>query len=248
MKTAIVTGAAGDLGAAIARRAAEAGYAVALFDRDQARAAAIAETIAGATAYGVDVTDEASVRAAFDQVGVPDLLVNNAGIVRFGPLLEQSIADFRAVLEVDLMGTYLPSWLAGHGMVARGSGVIINITSINSVTPGPNAGAYPAAKAAVAKLTEHMALEWGPAGVRVNSVAPGFIDGGMSAAVFADPGVRALRSGGVPLRRLGTPDDIAAAVMFLASDDANYISGHELVVDGGVVHSLLAQLRREAKP
>ncbi len=248
MKTAIVTGAAGDLGAAIARRAAEAGYAVALFDRDQARAAAVAETIAGATAYGVDVTDEASVRAAFDQVGVPDLLVNNAGIVRFGPLLEQSIADFRAVLEVDLMGTYLPSWLAGHGMVARGSGVIINITSINSVTPGPNAGAYPAAKAAVAKLTEHMALEWGPAGVRVNCVAPGFIDGGMSAAVFADPGVRALRSGGVPLRRLGTPDDIAAAVMFLASDDANYISGHELVVDGGVVHSLLAQLRREAKP
>lgn len=248
MKTAIVTGAAGDLGAAIARRAASEGYAVALLDRDCDKASAIAATIDGSRAFGVDVTDEASVRAALDEVGVPDLLVNNAGIVRFGPMLEQSIADFRAVLEVDLMGTYLPSWLAGRGMVNRGSGVIVNITSINSATPGPNAGAYPAAKAAVAKLTEHMALEWGPSGVRVNCVSPGFIDGGMSAAVFADPGVRALRSGGVPLRRLGSPEDIAAAVLFLASDDAGYISGHELVVDGGVVHSLLAQLRREAKP
>lgn len=247
MKTAVVTGGAGDLGMAIARRAVDRGYRVALFDKDADRVRAAAEGIGpSATGHAVDVTSEDSVRAALDAVGALDLLVNNAGIVRFGPLLEQSVEDFRAVLEVDLMGTYIPSWIAGAGMVARGSGAIVNITSINSQTPGPNAGAYPAAKAAVAKLTEHMAIEWGPAGVRVNCVSPGFIDGGISAAVFADPAVRALRSGGVPMRRLGSPEDIAAAVMFLASDEAGYVSGHELVVDGGVVHSLLAQLRREA--
>jgi len=246
MKSAIVTGAAGDLGAAIARRAVADGYRVALFDRDGDKAAAIAATLDNAQAFAVDVTSKESVAAAFEATGVPDLLVNNAGIVRFGPLLEQSIADFRAVLEVDLMGTFIPSWFAAKGMVARGSGNIVNITSINSVTPGPNAGAYPAAKAAVARLTEHMALEWGPDGVRVNAVSPGFIDGGLSAAVFRDASVRARRESGVPVRRLGTPEDIANAVLFLASDEAGYISGHELVVDGGVVHSLLAQLRREA--
>ena len=246
MKLAVVTGAAGDLGAAIAKQAVAAGYRVALFDRDEEKAARVAGELDNASAFGVDVTSEASVAAALEVTGVPDLLVNNAGIVRFGPLLEQSIADFRAALEVDLIGTFIPTWLAARGMVERGSGVIVNITSINSATPGPNAGAYPAAKAAVAKLTQHMALEWGPSGIRVNSVSPGFIDGGMSTAVFRDEAVRAKRENGVPLRRLGTPEDIASAVLFLASDEAAYISGHELVVDGGVVHSLLAQLRRES--
>jgi NAD(P)-dependent dehydrogenase (short-subunit alcohol dehydrogenase family) len=149
------------------------------------------------------------------------------------------------VVEVNLMGTFVPAWVVGVRMVARGSGVIINTSSINAITPGPNTGAYPATKAAIAKLTEHMAIEWGPSGVRVTCVAPGFIDAGMSAPIYANPGVRALRGGAVPQRRLGSADDVAAAVMFLASDDAGYINGHQLVVDGGVVHSLLAQLPRE---
>ena len=130
-------------------------------------------------------------------------------------------------------------------MVARGSGVIVNLTSINAITPRPNTGAYPATKAAVAKLTEQMALEWGPQGIRVNAIAPGFIDGGMSAGFFKDPKIRARRGSAVPLRRLGTCEDVARAVLFLGSDAAAYISGQQLAVDGGVVNSVLQQLPRD---
>lgn len=246
MKTAIVTGAGAGIGAAIAARAAAGGYRVGVLDIDGAKAKEVAGGLANATPLQADVTDENSVAAALIAFGVvPDLLVNNAGIVRFGPLIEQSIADFRKVVDVNLMGTFIPTHMVAQRMVKRGSGVIINMTSINAVTPGPGAGAYPATKAAVAKLTEHLAVELGPLGVRVNCVAPGFIDAGMSAPIYANPEIRALRGGGVPTRRLGTADDIAAAVMFLASKEASYINGHQLVVDGGVVHSLLAQLRRE---
>jgi NAD(P)-dependent dehydrogenase (short-subunit alcohol dehydrogenase family) len=246
MKTAIVTGGGGGLGEAIATQAAASGYRVGVLDLDRAKAQAVAAKLANATALQADVTDEASYTAALDAFGAtPDLLVNNAGIARFGPLLDQSLADFRKVVDVNLLGTYVPSWVTAKRMVARGSGVIINITSLNAVTPGPNSGAYPATKAAVAKLTEHMALEWGPQGLRVNCVAPGFIDSGISAPFYKDPAVRKLRGGAVPTRRLGVADDVAAAVMYLASDAASYVSGHQLVVDGGVAHSLLAQLPRE---
>lgn len=245
MKTAVITGGAGDIGISIAKCAVASGYRVGLIDIDRDRVCKIAPTI-GAEGLAADVTDKDSVRAALDHFGaVPDLLVNNAGVVRFGALLDQSIEDFRAVVEVDLMGTFIPSWIVGRDMVQRGSGIITNITSINSITPGPNAGAYPAAKAAVTKLTQHLAIELGPKGIRVNSIAPGFIDGGISATIFSNDVVRKSRTLGVPARRLGAPDDIANAVLFLASNQASYINGHELVVDGGVVHSLLDQLRRE---
>ena len=124
--------------------------------------------------------------------------------------------------------------------------MIINLTSINARTPGPGSGAYPATKAAVAKLTEHLSLELGPLGIRVNCVAPGFIDGGMSAPIYADERIRKLRGSAVPLRRLGSVDDIANAILWLASDEAAYITGQQLTVDGGVAHSVLAQLPRTA--
>jgi len=151
------------------------------------------------------------------------------------------------VLEVNLVGAYIMAKAAARGMLERGSGIIINITSINAIAPGPNAGAYPAAKAGLARLTEQMALEWGPRGIRVNAVAPGFIDGGISTPFYRDPAVRALRTQAVPIRRLGICEDIAEAVAFLASERASYISGHQLVVDGGVVPSVLLQLPREPK-
>jgi len=246
MKTAIVTGAAGDIGAAIAGVLAGAGYKVGVLDLDEARVREVASKIAGAMPLVASVTDEASVEAALDAFGaIPDLVVNNAGIVRFGYLFDQSLEDFRRVLDVDLVGIFVVARACARRMVTRGSGAIVNITSIGGMATGTNAGAYPAAKAGAAKLTEQMALEWGPQGIRVNAIAPGFIDGGMSAGFFKDPKIRARRGNAVPLRRLGTPDDVAQAVLFLGSDAASYISGQHVAVDGGVVKSVLQQLPRD---
>ena len=244
-RRAIVTGAGHGIGAAIARRLAEAGYRVGVFDIDIGRTAAIAAGLPGAVALTADVADEDQVRAAFDTFGAtPDLVVNNAGIVRFGALVDQSVADFALTVRVNLLGCYVVSREAARRMLSRGAGHIVNITSINSRTPGPGAGAYPATKAAIVQLTRQMAIECGPGGVRVNAIAPGFIDAGMSEPIYQDPQTRASRAAGVPLKRLGTADDIASAVLYLDSDNSAYINGHELVVDGGVVHSLLAQLPR----
>ena len=246
MKTAIVTGAVGDIGFAIARVLTEAGYKVGVLDLEEARVRETANRIASAVPLVASVTDEASVEAALDAFGsVPDLVVNNAGIVRFGYLLDQPLEDFKRVLDVDLVGVFIVARAAARRMVPRGSGAIVNITSIGGMACGTNAGAYPAAKAGVAKLTEQMALEWGPQGIRVNAIAPGFIDGGMSAGFFKDPKIRARRGNAVPLRRLGTPEDVAQAVLFLGSEAAQYISGQHLAVDGGVVNSVLQQLPRD---
>ena len=244
----IVTGGANGLGAAMCAAAARKGYRVGVLDLDRARAQDMVRTLPGQghVALQASVTDENQVAAAFDEFGAaPDVVVNNAGVVRFGPLTEQTVADFRAVIDINLNGTYIVAREAARRMIPRGSGVIINLTSINALSPGPGSGAYPASKAAVAKLTEHFALELGPQGIRVNCIAPGFIDGGMSAPIYADKRVRDLRGGAVPLRGLGQVEDIANAMLWLASDEARYVNGHQLVVDGGVSRSVLMQLPRQ---
>lgn len=246
-RTALVTGGAKGIGAAICQLAAARGYRLGVLDLRREDCAALIATLPGTghVALQADVTDEHAVRRAFDEFGAtPDVMINNAGIVRFGSLLEQSVADFRASIEINLVGTYIGAREAALRMVPRGSGVIVNMTSLNAVTPGPGSGGYPAAKAGVAKLTEHLSLELGPHGIRVNCVAPGFIDGGMSAPIYADPRVRQLRGGAVPLRRLGRVEEVAEAVMWLASDESAYVTGHQLVIDGGVAHSVLLQLPR----
>ncbi|MEI6759182.1 MAG: SDR family oxidoreductase [Betaproteobacteria bacterium] len=243
---ALVTGGGSGIGAAIARAASRAGYRVAIMDAQAEAAEAMARELGNAVALPCDVTDERAVDAALATLGTtPDLLVNNAGIVKFGHLVDISVQDFRRVLEVDLVGVYVLSRAVGLMMRARGQGNIINISSINAITPSLGTNAYAAAKGGLVTMTKLLALELGPHGVRVNSVSPGFVDGGMSTAVFANPRTRDVRTKAVPLRRLGSTEDIAQAVMFLASDAAAYVHGQDLGVDGGLVHSLLSQIPRD---
>jgi NAD(P)-dependent dehydrogenase (short-subunit alcohol dehydrogenase family) len=242
----MVTGAGAGIGAAIATAAASAGYRAVVCDIDDARASAVAAGIPGALGFQLDVSVEAEVERVLDALdGVPDALVNNAGIVRFGPLLDLSLDAFRAVVEVNLLGVFVCARALARRMLPRRAGVIVNMSSINATHPGPGAGAYPATKAAVVAMTQQMSLEWAGSGLRVNAVAPGFIDAGMSAPIYANPRVRELRGMAVPQQRLGTAEEVAAAVLFLCSDQASYINGHELTVDGGVVNSVLSRLPRE---
>jgi NAD(P)-dependent dehydrogenase (short-subunit alcohol dehydrogenase family) len=243
----VVTGAGAGIGRAIAVRAAEAGYRVGVLDVQAEAAHATAASIADAVPLTANVSDEAQIEATLVAFGTPDVWVNNAGIVRFGPLAEIALADFRAVVDVNLTGTFVAARAAARRMIARGrGGAIVNVTSMNGVMPGPNAGAYGATKAAVALLTQQMALEWGRFAIRVNAVAPGLIDAGMSAPILADPELRRARESRVPIGRLGTADDVARVVLFLASDAAAYVTGQNVLVDGGVTHSIIGHLPRPA--
>lgn len=253
-RTLVVTGAGRGLGADIARAAAAAGWRVGVLDRDAGAATSVAESVGdGAVALVADTTVEAQVDAALDSFATvtgrsaPDGLVANAGIVRFGPLVDLDVNDWRAVVDVNLTGTFICARAVARRMIAAGvGGSLVTVTSMNGVAPGPNAGAYGATKAAVALLTQQMALEFGPSGIRANAVAPGLIDAGMSEPIYADPEIRRRRSERVPLGRLGTTADVAAAVMFLLDDASAYVNGTELLVDGGVTPSVIATLPRPA--
>lgn len=246
MSWAVVTGAGSGIGAVIARHAAKDGYRVAVWDIDSAAAEGVAADIGdAAVAHTVDVSVEDSVEAGFAALGeAPALVVNNAGLVRFGPLLSLSVADWEAVLAVNLTGTFLVSRCAARRMTAAGGGAIVNISSVNGIAAAPNAGAYTSTKAGIIMLTEQMALEWASSGVRVNAVAPGLILAGMSDPIYADKEVRQLRQNQVPTGTLGTAEDVASAVLFLASDKAGYVTGQTLAVDGGLTKAAMLGLSR----
>lgn len=248
-KTALVTGGGGGIGTATCLRLSRDGYRIGVLDLNAETAKKTADLIPGAMALGADVTDEKSMQAALDKFGaVPDVLVNNAGVVIFGPLLERPLADYRKVVDINLMGTVVPTWLCAPGMTKRGSGVIINISSIAAVMTGPNLGAYTATKAAVAALAAQLAQEFGPHGVRVNAIAPGMIDAGMGArSTHGDTELDERRIGVIPSRRFGTGDDIANTIGFLCSDAGSYINGQTIVVDGGISISGLSTVGRASQ-
>lgn len=244
MPSMIITGAAHGLGRCIAEHAVRGGYKVGLLDLDRAGVEQVAQAISG-TALEADVTDMPSVEKAFEEFGeTPDVLINNAGILRTGPLLEHDVGDFRRVVDVNLNSVFVVAQVAARRMRDAGGGCIINMSSVNGINPSTQCGAYASAKAGVIALTRQMSMEWGEYGIRVNSIAPGFIDAGMQAPFFENRAVRELRANAVPLKRLGSADDVAQCALFLASNQAAYISGENVTVDGGVINTVLMQLPR----
>ena len=246
MKTAIVTGAGAGIGKAICQKLSQNNYRVGMLDLNEENVNEASKGIKNSVPLHGDVTNQESIKKAFEKFGeIPDLLVNNVGIVLFGPLEEHSVEDYSKSLNINLLGSFITSRILINDMIKRGSGSIINMSSVNGVNPGIGIGAYPASKAGIISMTQQMAIEWGKFGIRVNCISPGFIDAGMSKPIYEDPKVRELRGGAVPSGRLGEADDIANAVLFLDSENASYVNGHNLVVDGGVISSVIAQLPRE---
>lgn len=242
-KVALVTGAASGLGAETARVLAREGARVMLTDRAVDAGHAVAEAIGPAAAFlSHDVTDEARwaevVAETVGRFGRLDVLVNNAGVGEGGgPLLEISYEAWRQMLAINLDGVFLGMKAAAPGMAAQGSGSIVNLSSILGKVGMAGAPAYCASKGGVTLLTKATALELAPLGVRVNSVHPGFIDTPMVAGAIqrSENGneMRDMIVSSHALGRLGVPREIADAILFLASDESSFMTGAELVVDGG---------------
>ena len=244
-KVAIITGGASGLGAESARRLAKEGACVVLTDLAAEAGQTLADEIAGAGGrarfMAHDVTDEAAwarvvagTREAFGRI---DVLVNNAGIGEGEPFLESTLAGWRKVLGVNLDGVYLGMRAVAPEMAATGGGSIINISSILGLVGFPGATAYCAAKGGVRLLTKATALELAPLGIRVNSVHPGFIETPMVAnSLLASENGNEMKEMLISrhaLGRLGVPREIGDGVVFLASDESSFMTGSELVIDGG---------------
>ncbi|RMF07861.1 MAG: glucose 1-dehydrogenase [Alphaproteobacteria bacterium] len=243
-KAALVTGAASGLGAAIARCLAREGARVAVADINADGAEAIAREIGeDSLAITLDVTDEASwqkaLDATVDALGGLHILVNNAGILIKGTVEELSFEEWRRVHSVDLDGVFLGCKYAIAPMGASGGGSIVNISSISGIIGGHNLAAYNSAKAGVRLLTKSVALHCARAGnnIRCNSVHPTFVDTPMLDDVsgsISQVELRAKLARQIPIGRLGTPEDVALGVLYLASDESSFMTGAELVLDGGV--------------
>jgi NAD(P)-dependent dehydrogenase (short-subunit alcohol dehydrogenase family) len=245
-RVALVTGAGSGIGAGIAAVLAARGWRVVVADLDAARADEVAGRSGGDPLHGdVAVDPDETVRRAVSLHGRLDGLVNNAGVIRRGPLADVSAADIDLTYHVDLRAVLLLS-RAAFPELARTHGSIVNVSSMTAFAPQIGGGLYSAAKAGVVALTRQAAVEWGPAGVRVNAVAPGMVRSAMSAAVYDDPVLSEKRREMVPLRRIGDPEDVGKVVAFLLSEDASYVSGDTITVDGGLLHTLLASMPQPA--
>lgn len=242
-RVAVITGAAQGIGAGTAKRFAEEGAAVAILDLDEAKAQATAEGLGASKAIGVgcNVSDSASVDAAAERIvaelGGWHVLVNNAGITRDNLLFKMSEEDWDSVMGVHLKGAFLMSKAAQKVFVGQKYGKILNLSSI-SANGNPGQANYSAAKAGVQGFTRTLALELGKFGINVNAIAPGFIATEMTDATAQRLGMdidefRQLNAEANPVKRVGFPEDIAAAAAFLCSDEASYITGQTLYVDGG---------------
>jgi len=246
-RVAIVTGAAQGIGAAIAREFAREGSDVAALDRKE-EVEKVCEEIrrdgGQASAYVLDITDQEAYRSCMEHIALKcgriDALVNNAAICPSGDILNDSLGQWREVQRVNLEAVYWGCKLVAPFMARQHRGRIITIVSVQAMATDGGAGSYVAAKGALVSFTKSLAVELAPHGVLANAIAPGFIHTPMSVvngvdetetAVFKEWYVGRRK---VPLARVGQPEEIARAAVFLASDDSSYITGHTLVVDGGL--------------
>jgi gluconate 5-dehydrogenase len=240
-RVAVVTGAGKGLGRAMALALAAAGADVVVSSRTMADISKVRDEIRDlgrrADAVPVDCADETScellMARAIERLGTVDILVNNAGINVRKPILDLCAEEFDRVLKTNLYGYFYCARAAGRHMVARGSGKIINISSMMGRVALPTQGAYASSKGAVEQLTNVLALEWAQAGVQVNAIAPAYCETPLTQAVFNDPERHRFVCERTPMGRWGQPYELAGAVIFLASDASSFVTGHVLKVDGG---------------
>jgi NAD(P)-dependent dehydrogenase (short-subunit alcohol dehydrogenase family) len=234
-RVALVTGAASGIGQATTNRFRDEGAVVATLD------------VQGDVDHAADVRDEpaveAAVRSVVEREGRLDVVVNAAGVAGGGPVHLLDAGEWDRVVDVNLKGTFLVAKHAAAAMLPRGSGSIVNIASIEGLEGTEGGSAYNASKGGVVLLTKNMAIDYGRVGIRVNCICPGFIETPMMAAVMENEGMKTYRDKWLEehkLGRFGQPSEIAAAALFLASDDASFVTGHALVVDGGFTAGMRA--------
>jgi NAD(P)-dependent dehydrogenase (short-subunit alcohol dehydrogenase family) len=237
-RSALVTGAGAGIGAEIAAALTARGYAVAVVDRDGAAAESVAASLDGAVAWRADVTDvmamDTVVADARSRFGGLDVLVCSAGIEIGGRADTLTVDSFRRTMDVNVTGSFVSAQAFAKPLIASGeSGRIVLIASVNGQQALPGQVAYASSKGAVVMLTRSLAVDWAPFGIAVNAVAPGVTDTAMSAGSLSDPVKRAELLAGVPMDRPAQPREIAAVVAFLASDEASYVTGAYVPVDGG---------------
>ncbi|QTX06192.1 SDR family oxidoreductase [Agromyces archimandritae] len=242
-RVALISGSSRGIGKALAAALAEAGATVVLNGVDPDRLAGAERELAGRfgdriRSAAFDVTDESAVRDGVadveGRVGPIDVLVNNAGVQHRVPLLELELADWERVVRIDLTSAFILGRAVAAGMVARGSGKIINICSVQSELGRPSIGAYTAAKGGLRNLTRAMTAEWASAGIQINGLAPGYIHSDMTQALVDDPDFDAWLRARTPAGRWGTPADLGGPAVWLASSASDYVNGQVILVDGGM--------------
>ena len=245
-KTALITGSSAGIGLALAQGLAGAGAAVVLNARNPGKLQAVAEALRaqGATVHALafDVTDAQAVADAVarieSEIAPIDILVNNAGMQKRAPLQDFKQADWQQLMRTNLDSVFIVGQAVARHMIARGRGKIINICSVQSELGRPNIAPYTASKGAVKMLTKGMAIDWGPHGLQVNGLGPGYFKTELNQALVDNPEFSAWLIGRTPSRRWGDVEDLVGAAVFLASDASRFVNGHILYVDGGVTATL----------